>query len=216
MRRMRACERRARGEGGAGLHLSGLDGARYASTHAAAGPPRRRRGAHGRSPPVVPWRGRIVGQGWPAVSSQGPWRATSSVSAFCFVWSKSVSCPSAGMSSLSAMHAMVDPASWVPDSQLSNCENCSKKFGVYRRKHHCRNCGHIFCWECSKLKFDLLVPAKKGGYEKKTRACRVCDRCFDTLSDIASSPARGDEPPSLMRQVRPTIVALWPLPPPSY
>jgi hypothetical protein len=105
----------------------------------------------------------------------------------------------------SAMHAMVDKASWVPDPCVADCEKCHKRFNQYRRKHHCRNCGHVFCWECSGLKYDLLVPAKKGGYEKGTRKVRVCEACFDTLSDIAATGANamGGAGPSPMRQVRP-------------
>lgn len=35
---------------------------------------------------------------------------------------------------------------WVSDSSVQNCFKCDKKFHpLYRRKHHCRYCGQIFC-----------------------------------------------------------------------
>ena len=35
---------------------------------------------------------------------------------------------------------------WVQDKDVNNCFKCDKKFHpLYRRKHHCRYCGQIFC-----------------------------------------------------------------------
>ena len=93
------------------------------------------------------------------------------------------------------MHAAIARAEWVPDSSVVACEQCTKKFNQYRRKHHCRHCGHVFCWECSKLKYDLLVPAKNGGFKKETQRERVCDACYDTQYRIAYAHAlRGNDP----------------------
>ena len=39
---------------------------------------------------------------------------------------------------------------WRPDSSTKNCESCAKKFTQVKRRHHCRNCGGIFCNKCSK------------------------------------------------------------------
>ena len=35
------------------------------------------------------------------------------------------------------------PPLWVPDSVASHCMNCGLKFGVIKRKHHCRACGKV-------------------------------------------------------------------------
>ena len=29
------------------------------------------------------------------------------------------------------------------------CTKCRSEFGTFLRKHHCRNCGRIFCYKCS-------------------------------------------------------------------
>ncbi|XP_056911182.1 rabankyrin-5 isoform X1 [Takifugu flavidus] len=57
----------------------------------------------------------------------------------------------------------------------SNCYECTAKFGVTTRKHHCRHCGRLLCHKCSIkeipiIKFDLNKPV------------RVCDICFDVLT----------------------------------
>jgi hypothetical protein len=38
--------------------------------------------------------------------------------------------------------------SWVSDTIIEKCLECDKYFSIFRRKHHCRNCGGIFCYEC--------------------------------------------------------------------
>ena len=57
---------------------------------------------------------------------------------------------------------------WKSDSEAPECGSCHKKFGVRTRKHHCRNCGGIFCNECSDNKMPLPHSAKP---------VRVCDSC---------------------------------------
>lgn len=39
---------------------------------------------------------------------------------------------------------------WIPDAKASKCLLCQDAFGLWRRKHHCRLCGHVICWSCSK------------------------------------------------------------------
>jgi len=38
---------------------------------------------------------------------------------------------------------------WMPDSNSLDCYDCGKAFTTFRRRHHCRVCGQIFCWKCS-------------------------------------------------------------------
>ena len=49
---------------------------------------------------------------------------------------------------------------WLEDSQVSSCKICQADFGLSRRKHHCRNCGNIFCSSCSDNKMKLASAAK--------------------------------------------------------
>ncbi len=34
---------------------------------------------------------------------------------------------------------------WVHDSAVNHCYNCKVEFSMLERKHHCRDCGQIFC-----------------------------------------------------------------------
>ncbi|GMT35433.1 hypothetical protein PFISCL1PPCAC_26730, partial [Pristionchus fissidentatus] len=59
---------------------------------------------------------------------------------------------------------------WVPDSDCDQCTACSSHFTVVRRRHHCRNCGRIFCHRCSA--HSICIP--ELGYERKVRVCNLC------------------------------------------
>ncbi|GFO05208.1 lateral signaling target protein 2 homolog [Plakobranchus ocellatus] len=63
------------------------------------------------------------------------------------------------------------PPAWVPDEESTECMSCQVPFSFVRRRHHCRNCGKIFCSRCS----SNFVPLPHFGQEK---CVRVCNRCF--------------------------------------
>ncbi|KAL1492248.1 hypothetical protein ABEB36_012726 [Hypothenemus hampei] len=62
---------------------------------------------------------------------------------------------------------------WASDSTATNCKSCKKEFSLTRRKHHCRNCGDIFCNTCSDNSMSLPSSAKP---------VRVCDDCNALLA----------------------------------
>ncbi|KAH3876984.1 hypothetical protein DPMN_000837 [Dreissena polymorpha] len=62
-----------------------------------------------------------------------------------------------------------------PWSDGEMCLECTVKFSLKNRKHHCRHCGRLLCAKCSSkdmpiIKYNLSKPV------------RVCDVCFDVLS----------------------------------
>ena len=63
-------------------------------------------------------------------------------------------------------------ANWVPDKEAIACLACEKSFNSFRRKHHCRLCGQVFCHSCSQQK----TTKGKGGeiLAKPQRACMAC------------------------------------------
>jgi hypothetical protein len=72
------------------------------------------------------------------------------------------------------MHRLT-PVKWMPDSAVSECSLCRRKFTAMRRKHHCRRCGHIFCHQCTQHTRVIAHVSPKP--------VRVCVRCFlDTPS----------------------------------
>ena len=37
---------------------------------------------------------------------------------------------------------------WMPDDISLECYECTSKFTSFRRRHHCRVCGQVFCHKC--------------------------------------------------------------------
>lgn len=58
---------------------------------------------------------------------------------------------------------------WTPNESSTDCFICTKSFGLFRRKHHCRCCGGLVCSKCSPDKHYV------AGY--KDQRVRVCKNC---------------------------------------
>uniref|UniRef100_A0A8D3DT10 RUN and FYVE domain containing 1 n=1 Tax=Scophthalmus maximus TaxID=52904 RepID=A0A8D3DT10_SCOMX len=69
---------------------------------------------------------------------------------------------------------------WLKDDEATQCKQCQKEFSIARRKHHCRNCGDIYCNSCSSN--ELALPSYP-------RPVRVCDMCHSLLLQRSSSKA---------------------------
>merc|ERR1711974_312977 len=65
---------------------------------------------------------------------------------------------------------------WVPDKDVSECHYCKLTFTLFRRKHHCRKCGNVYCNKCCQVRdngqreFDMCweidsqtQPPKRAG-----------------------------------------------------
>lgn len=59
---------------------------------------------------------------------------------------------------------------WVSDDEVSVCQWCKNKFNQLRRKHHCRQCGNVFCSKCCNEK----MPLPQLGLEDPERVCEYC------------------------------------------
>merc|ERR1712000_303405 len=60
---------------------------------------------------------------------------------------------------------------WVRDESSSICTHCSSPFTFFRRRHHCRFCGGLFCNDCCHVQAAFPVWF---GYEAPQRVCEVC------------------------------------------
>uniref|UniRef100_A0A4W4DXK7 RUN and FYVE domain containing 1 n=1 Tax=Electrophorus electricus TaxID=8005 RepID=A0A4W4DXK7_ELEEL len=69
---------------------------------------------------------------------------------------------------------------WLKDDEATQCKQCQKEFSISRRKHHCRNCGDIYCSNCSSN--ELALPS----YPRPVRVCDVCHTLLLQRSSTSS------------------------------
>lgn len=64
---------------------------------------------------------------------------------------------------------------WVPDKDVHNCFKCDEKFHpLFRRKHHCRYCGQIFCNKYTLGYADALIFSSRARIWAKLRNKSAC------------------------------------------
>ncbi|XP_061367436.1 protein FREE1-like isoform X2 [Gastrolobium bilobum] len=81
---------------------------------------------------------------------------------------------------------------WVPDEAVSKCTACGTDFGAFVRRHHCRNCGDIFCDKCTNSRIPLTA-------DENAPPVRVCDRCMAEVTQRLSSARESSSKPVLQR-----------------
>ncbi|CAB4024898.1 myotubularin-related 3-like isoform X1 [Paramuricea clavata] len=64
----------------------------------------------------------------------------------------------------------VTPVLWLPDHHAISCEGCDLKFSMTNRRHHCRNCGRVFCGSCC----NDMTPVPSEQYYDPVRVCKTC------------------------------------------
>ncbi|XP_059638071.1 protein FREE1 [Cornus florida] len=69
---------------------------------------------------------------------------------------------------------------WVPDEAVTKCTACATDFSAFVRKHHCRNCGDIFCDKCTHGRIALTA-------DENAQPVRVCDRCMAEVTQRLSN-----------------------------
>ncbi|XP_064105704.1 lateral signaling target protein 2 homolog isoform X5 [Macrobrachium nipponense] len=78
-----------------------------------------------------------------------------------------------------------EPPAWIPDQDAPRCMSCGASFTMVRRRHHCRNCGKVFCAHCS----QHAVPLPHFGIWKAVRVCNVCFLYYVTFTTETSTPS---------------------------
>jgi hypothetical protein len=71
----------------------------------------------------------------------------------------------------------VVPPIWVKDNEQTICSGCKDSFNTFKRRHHCRTCGRIYCNSCC----NLYVPVKFDNFKERQR---VCKNCYNLLNPI--------------------------------
>lgn len=84
---------------------------------------------------------------------------------------------------------------WIPDHSVNSCYGCKLSFTFYRRKHHCRMCGRIFCAYCACTYREIPADFENTShpsthlmgyllsfvYSSASRVCHPCNKRIDSL-----------------------------------
>ncbi|OMJ81015.1 hypothetical protein SteCoe_18630 [Stentor coeruleus] len=70
---------------------------------------------------------------------------------------------------------------WIPDSETKSCNDCGLNFTAFRRRHHCRFCGMIFC--------KKHVSSKKTNLSQKILNM-ICDKCIEAINKCEAKQAQ--------------------------
>ncbi len=110
----------------------------------------------------------------------------------------------------------------MPDDEAEHCHSwwCRKKFGIARRKHHCRHCGNLYCAgglrpcplahrraapistaraDCTAYTAIVPEPLLPTGPDKQSDPApvRVCKRCTEYLAGSGTPLGRRAAPAPL-------------------
>ena len=83
---------------------------------------------------------------------------------------------------------------WMPDDLYKNCTNCDVPFTLFRRKHHCRDCGQIFCHGCSSYYVvpPHAVAVAANPSDGPPPSVRVCRSCYNQHEQNQTSDTGGN------------------------
>lgn len=80
---------------------------------------------------------------------------------------------------------------WMPDKFCKTCYGCEDAFTMFKRKHHCRMCGQVFCSPCSNFYIDGHLINLQG----QVRSCRLCyDQMFERSNRDSKLMRRRENP----------------------
>ncbi|XP_063049675.1 myotubularin-related protein 3 [Engraulis encrasicolus] len=77
---------------------------------------------------------------------------------------------------------------WYPDHLAAHCYGCQSKFWLATRKHHCRNCGNVFCGSCC----DQKIPVPSQQLFEPSRVCRSCYTSLQAAATAANNTHTPD------------------------
>ncbi|KAJ3086428.1 1-phosphatidylinositol-3-phosphate 5-kinase, partial [Quaeritorhiza haematococci] len=88
---------------------------------------------------------------------------------------------------------------WMRDDKCKECYECKQSFTTFRRKHHCRVCGQIFCHKCSSI-----ISGERFGHSGDVRACNFCAKLeAENKSESSTSQEQWNIPSHLYNSILP-------------
>ena len=79
------------------------------------------------------------------------------------------------------------PVTWIPDERVRRCFGCGTTFSTFRRKHHCRSCGRVFCSACTA--YRELIPSYYLSFsgiisDEPQRTCASCTQNLKRAAEV--------------------------------
>ncbi|CAN7078313.1 unnamed protein product [Brassica oleracea var. botrytis] len=68
-------------------------------------------------------------------------------------------------------------AKLVPDEAVSKCTLCGSDFGAFNLRHHCRNCGDVFCDKCTQGRIALSLSLQRRMLPKSVSSTGAWQKC---------------------------------------
>ncbi|KEG13588.1 putative phosphatidylinositol (3,5) kinase [Trypanosoma grayi] len=86
---------------------------------------------------------------------------------------------------------------WVEDRYALRCGGCDARFSIVRRRHHCRQCGQVFCRDCliapsatvaRNIIADTISSLVGFQREPTMKLCHKCKRILVQRGDVGQRP----------------------------
>lgn len=103
-----------------------------------------------------------------------------------------------GRAALLAGAGQTSTKHWISDARAAQCAACHRPFRWYRRRHHCRRCGQVFCAQDvqHQVGLDRMLNFSVLGHPAK--ACKSCADAFRVFrmetAPAATSPTAAQTP----------------------
>lgn len=65
---------------------------------------------------------------------------------------------------------------WLKEDVIEQCKSCHTRFSFSERKHHCRDCGQVFCAQCTR--YEIEIPRLNIN-----KPVRVCQSCYNNVNN---------------------------------
>lgn len=85
-----------------------------------------------------------------------------------------------------------DPIQADGSTAVCSASSCQEPFGFFQRRHHCRKCGGIFCWQHSSQQVRLDELARFHPDGELHRACDRCHGSFREWEHLRSSRSNSE------------------------
>ncbi|KAG7393869.1 hypothetical protein PHYPSEUDO_000046 [Phytophthora pseudosyringae] len=95
---------------------------------------------------------------------------------------------------------LVDSTDWVADHERSMCYVCTRPFGTFRRKHHCRMCGEVVCKNCTLYKDANVDPTMAPTRVRVCMSCVINNSSARSLGVASPHPSATSEASRLWLQ----------------